>query len=471
MVENTAYPKAGDILVEKYRVDRMLGEGGMGAVARATQLIMQMPVALKFMSPVFLNVDGAVERFIKEGQAAGRIRSEHVVQIFDVDLLESGAPYIAMECLDGVDLQAIIEQGGPLPVARAVHFVVQILRGLQSAHAVGIVHRDMKPSNCFVINRDGEVDFVKLLDFGISKVSQPGGVNLTATNSALGTPLYMAPEQASSPRDVDLRSDIYSVGVIAYELLTSVTPFTSESGELTEILFKLFTADVPPIRSRREDLPEALASVIHKALSRNPAERFVNAAEFAEALRPFASQGTCAYIDKMQTFVPPKLETAGPSDAPAAMLRKIEARKSAQPAATARQQAAVAATQPVQTPDLKGATKMIPASVAPQALPAAPPKRNGVLIGIAVAGGIIVLGAALKIATQKPTTTIVPEPPSAAVVPVVPAAALTLATTAPAVSLGVEAPRLDSDRKPVRLPALVPSTSTSGRLPDKTNLH
>jgi eukaryotic-like serine/threonine-protein kinase len=466
MIENTAYPKAGDVLVEKYRVDRMLGEGGMGAVARATQLIMQMPVALKFMSPMFLNVDGAVERFIKEGQAAGRIRSEHVVQIFDVDLLESGAPYIAMECLDGVDLQNIIERGGPLPVARAVHFVVQILRGLQSAHAVGIVHRDMKPSNCFVINRDGEVDFVKLLDFGISKVSQPaGGVNLTATNSALGTPLYMAPEQASSPRDVDQRSDIYSVGVIAYEMLTGVTPFTSESGELTEILFKLFTADVPPIRDRRQDLPEALATVIHKALSRKPAERFENAAAFAEALRPFAAPETCAYIDKMQSFVPPKLEAAGPSDAPAAMLRKIEARKSAIPAATARQVAAVAATQPVHVPDLQGATKMIPASVAPQALAVAPPKRNGVMIGIAVAGAIIVIGAAVEIAIEKPTATIAPEAPIVTVVPpqVVPTASLTLAPTAPEVSLGIQPVALSSNTTLPTHSAVVGSPDAVGK--------
>jgi serine/threonine-protein kinase len=317
----TGYPVAGEVVSGKYRIDRVLGEGGMGAVVRATHLITRVPVALKFMSPQFMRIEGAVERFLKEGEAAGRIRSEHVVQIYDVDKLKGGAPYIAMECLDGRDLQQLIEAAGGqgLPVTRTITLMMQVLRGLQAAHAVGIVHRDMKPSNCFAITRDGEPDFVKLLDFGISKVSQPGQAGLTKTNSALGTPLYMAPEQASSPRGVDHRCDIYSAGVILYEMLCGETPFTSESGELTEILFKLFTADIPPLQERRPDLPAELCEVVHQALRRDPAERISSALAFAEALAPFGDARAQGLLEKMRNYMPPSLDETDMGDHTAAI--------------------------------------------------------------------------------------------------------------------------------------------------------
>src|SRR6478609_7991829 len=196
-----SYPQAGEVIDGKYQVERILGEGGMGAVARATHLLRRAPVALKFMSPMVLSFPGAVDRFLNEGVAASQIDSENVVKVFDVGKLASGAPYLVMECLEGRDLsELLLAEGSPglTDLPRAVHFVLQALRGLQVAHEAGIVHRDMKPSNCFVIDKDGEPDFVKLLDFGISKVQQPGGGSLTQTNSALGTPLYMSPEQAKS---------------------------------------------------------------------------------------------------------------------------------------------------------------------------------------------------------------------------------------------------------------------------------
>jgi eukaryotic-like serine/threonine-protein kinase len=303
------YPEPGTVLGGKYRIERLLGEGGMGAVARAQHLLTRAPCALKFMNPEYMNLPGAVERFLKEGQAAARIRSDHVVQIYDVDKLPDGAPYIAMECLDGADLDSIIEhQGsGGLPVARAVHFTIQILRALQAAHGVGIVHRDVKPGNCFVVAKDGEVDFVKLLDFGISKVSQPGQASLTQTNSALGTPLYMSPEQASAPKEVDTRSDLYSAGVILFELLTGATPFAAESGELTELLFKIFTAEVPSPRVRNPNVPEALAAVVLHALARKPDSRYQSALEFVDALAPFADARSALSVARVRAYVPPDL--------------------------------------------------------------------------------------------------------------------------------------------------------------------
>jgi len=317
------YPAEGEVLDGKYRVEKLLGEGGMGAVAKATHLIRRAPVALKFMSPAVLALQGAVERFVNEGVAASQIDSDHVVKVFDVGRMPTGAPYLVMEFLDGCDLsQLLARMGGRLDVPRTVHFALQILRALQTAHASGIIHRDMKPSNCFVIDKDGEPDFVKLVDFGISKVRSDDATgrqaNLTRTNSALGTPLYMSPEQARSPRDVDTRADLYSVGAIMYELLSGRTPYTADSGEYTEILFKIFTTDPEPIHTMRPDLPEGLAVAIHRALARDPNQRYSSASEMAEALVPYADDRSANVIARLRggrgrSIVPPSQLPPGTS--------------------------------------------------------------------------------------------------------------------------------------------------------------
>jgi serine/threonine-protein kinase len=311
------YPSPGEVIDGKYQIDKILGEGGMGCVARAYHTILRKAVAVKFMNPMFMSIDGAVQRFINEGVASGRIKSDHVVPVNESGKLPSGAPYLVMECLHGLDLADLLARDGSpgLPTARALHFTLQILRGLQAAHAAGIIHRDMKPSNCFVVNNDGEDDFIKILDFGISKVAQPGqSASLTQTNSALGTPLYMSPEQARSPRDVDGRSDIYSVGVILYEMLTGHTPFFSDSGEFTEILFKLFTADPPPVKSTRPDLPDALAAAVHKALAREPANRFESPAAMVDALAPFADERSKLLVARIRAFKPEQARSLPPPE-------------------------------------------------------------------------------------------------------------------------------------------------------------
>jgi serine/threonine-protein kinase len=424
------YPSPGEVLDGKYRVESIVGEGGMGAVAKATHLLRRAPVALKFMSAALLSLPGAVERFVNEGVAASQIDSDHVVRIFDVCRLPSGAPFLVMEFLDGRDLGQVLAIEGPrLPVARALYFTLQILRALQTAHAAGIIHRDMKPSNCFVIEKDGDPDFVKLVDFGISKVrsaDEAPAPALTRTNSALGTPLYMSPEQARSPRDVDARTDLYSVGAILYEMLCGRTPYTSESGEFTEILFKIFTTEPEPIRSRVPDVPEGLAEAVHRALQRDREARYASAAEMAEALAPFAdarSHDIAARIRaaRGRSLLPPGSRSVPPASAvsPPPPVAAVDARSEA--------------------PAEGGRAPRVPTHVGVTRESGSPPATSRTTL--AIAGSIaLVLAAATAVAVSRgghvpasssgsegpaassPPPAPVPEPPSAPLTTLAPSA-------------------------------------------------
>jgi serine/threonine-protein kinase len=285
------YLKPGTLIEDKFEVRRLLGKGAMGAVVEATHLLRRAPVALKFMGPHMLELPGVVERFLNEGVAASRINSEHVVKVLDVSKLPTGEPYLVMEYLEGEDLAQLLEREGKrgLPdVARAVHFILQVLRGLQVAHQAGIVHRDLKPANCFVVNRDGEPDFIKIVDFGISKVQQAEGeLILTQEGSTMGTPLYVSLEQARDAANVDARSDLYSVAVILYELLAGHTPFMPKT--MPELFIQLATV-TPKSLDLIRDLPPGLADVVQKGLEKQRESRFQSTAEMAAALAPYADE-------------------------------------------------------------------------------------------------------------------------------------------------------------------------------------
>jgi hypothetical protein len=413
------YPQPGDVLDGKYRVERMLGEGGMGAVAKATHLLRRAPVALKFMSPAIVAFPNAVERFVNEGVAASQIESDHVVKVFDVGQLPSGAPYLVMEFLDGQDLaQLLVAEGPRFEAPRAVHFTLQILRALQTAHAAGIVHRDMKPSNCFVIEKDGERDFVKLVDFGISKLRTPddaggtGAPNLTRTNSALGTPLYMSPEQARSPRDVDNRTDLYSVGAILYEMLGGRTPYTCETGEYTEILFKIFTMEPEPLHEASPGVPPALADAVHRALARDREARFSTAAEMAEALGPFADARSAEILMRIRNI---RGRSLVPASVRAMTPVAPEARVRADEAAAAHTYAIAANGEALRAPRIPTDVGMTRESVT-----SPPParRRGGVA---ALLGGIVALatagGAVFVLRSREPSGETVPPARTTASIP------------------------------------------------------
>ena len=296
-----AYPSPGEILDEKYEIREVLGTGAMGAVVRAHHVLRKAPVALKFVSPDIVEKRGVVDRFLNEAVAASKIDSEHVVKVFDVSKLPNGAPYMVMEFLEGEDLSHLLRRHGHGldEIPRAVHMALQILRGLGVAHAAKIVHRDMKPANCFVTGKDGDPDFIKIVDFGISKLREEGGLDITQAGSALGTPLYMSPEQARNPKDVDARSDLYAVAAILFELLSGRPPFVPESGTISELFVMLGTEDPPSLEEARDDLPPGLWDVVRRGLEKKPETRYQTAAEMAEALAPFADERSDYVLAKM----------------------------------------------------------------------------------------------------------------------------------------------------------------------------
>ena len=277
-------PKADDVIAGKYHVVRMLGEGGMGVVYEAVHKRLRQRVAIKMILPRLLKATDFVARFEREARAASQIRGPNVARVIDVDVLPNGVPYMVMEYLEGNDLSAELRNRGRLPIAEAVGFVLDACTAMHEAHSMGIIHRDLKPSNLFVCGEGGR-RIVKVLDFGISKMTMDSDPNVTATQTTIGTPLYMSPEQVRSAKHVDGRSDIWSLGVILYELIAGRPPF---EGGPTAVAAAI-VADVPtPLATLRTEVPVALDAAVMKALTKDMKGRHTTIREFADALRPFA---------------------------------------------------------------------------------------------------------------------------------------------------------------------------------------
>jgi serine/threonine-protein kinase len=271
----------GHVFLGKYRVEEILGVGGMGVVTKCLHMQLGELVAIKMLRKDVLDDRDAVERFMREAQAAARLRSEYVARVIDVGRFESNVPYMIMEFLDGHDLGELIEERGCLPVPWAAEMMLQAAEALTEAHSIGIVHRDVKPSNLFVTWRPDGSALVKVLDFGIARAPIGTDLKLTQTQSLLGTPAYMSPEQMRSARMVDARSDIWSLGTVMYELIEGRRPFEAES--FSEMCVKV-AVDAPlPMHNA----PPALQQVVMRCLAKSPEQRFANMAELGNALRPF----------------------------------------------------------------------------------------------------------------------------------------------------------------------------------------
>ena len=292
-VPDGAGPRPGQVLAGKYRVERVLGAGGMGIVVAARNIQLDAPVALKFMTDEGLADHALVHRFLREARATARLRGEHVVRVSDVGELESGAPYMVMEHLQGQDLGALLASLGPPPVSSAVEYAIQACEGLEEAHRAGIVHRDIKPSNLFLTRRPNGTPCIKILDFGISKsvtmLQASEFLHSTSDHAVFGTPLYMAPEQMRAARDVDGRADLWSLGASLYELLSGAAPFPAES--IVALAYRIANEAPPPLRGRRPEIPEGLERAVLRCLARERDLRFPDARSLALELAPYRAQG------------------------------------------------------------------------------------------------------------------------------------------------------------------------------------
>jgi serine/threonine protein kinase len=277
----------GQVIGERYRVGTLIGRGGMGVVCAATHVGLDVPVAIKFIRTDLKDNSEFVQRFLNEARRAAVLKSEHVARVHDVGQLESGDLYLVMERLEGFSLDAHIREQSPLPQAVAVDFVLQACDGLSEAHAAGIVHRDIKPENLFLARRGDGKHTLKILDFGISKQTTDAPSSLTNSNHSLGSPWYMSPEQMVDTSSVDHRADIWSLGVVLFELLTGTRPF--EGSSIPEVCAGVLTVPTPAPRERRPEIQPELEAIVLRCLAKNPDDRYANVSALGADLKPFAA--------------------------------------------------------------------------------------------------------------------------------------------------------------------------------------
>jgi eukaryotic-like serine/threonine-protein kinase len=378
--------QVGDVLAGKYRIERILGAGGMGVVVAVHHLHLDQRFALKLMLPELLASEEAVTRFMREARLAAKIKSDHVVRVSDVDSLESGAPYIVMELLEGRDLAALLRDKRVLPIEDAVDLVLQVCEVAAEAHGLGIVHRDLKPSNLFVTQAAEGRLFVKVLDFGISKVTRPGApasaMDMTKSATSMGSPFYMSPEQMQSARDVDGRTDIWALGTILYELVTGRVPFGGATP--IEVALKIAAQQPPPLRTLRPDAPPGIEVIVLKCLEKDASRRFGNIAELASALAEFAPARSRVSLGRIAWTQPTTAALRTPVAPPnrSALKGSLAAHPSTEPATIAVvPDAAKHESAGVTAPRAWGTTM--------------PPKRGGRTAAMVAVAGVVAVAAGL----------------------------------------------------------------------------
>jgi serine/threonine-protein kinase len=365
----------GTVLLGKYCVERVIGVGGMGAVVAARHLQLEERVAIKFLLPAMLEDPETVQRFLREARAAIKIRGEHCVRVLDVGTLHSGAPYMVMEYLEGQDLARVLEQLGQLPIVDAVDWVLQAAEALAEAHAMGIVHRDLKPANLFLTRRADGTASVKVLDFGISKQTAAGPeASVTRSQTVLGSPRYMSPEQMRSTRDVDARADIWALGAVVHELIAGQPPFDAET--MTALCAAILQDPPNSLRAKRPEAPAQLEVAILGALEKDRVRRYPTVAALASALAPFGTAAAGASAARIGRI----LGVGAPTSSPISGSPEWEsafAAGSTGPPATAQ----------------SGGTNGGAVSDARNR------RSTGMVLAVVAAGGIVALAAAMGLAT------------------------------------------------------------------------
>ena len=407
-------PANGDVIAEKYRVERVVGSGGMGVVVAATHLQLGQEVAIKILTADASRRAEATARFLREGRAAAALHSDHVVRIHDVGTLETGAPYMVMELLRGHDLAEYLARHKRLPIGEAARLIIQACDAIADAHDHGVVHRDLKPSNLFLTQRSDCTPQVKVLDFGISKSLPREGRSaydgtLTATRTVMGSPAYMSPEQVRDTRAVDHRSDVWSLGIILYELVAGGPPFEADT---LPAVCAAIAADPPrPLSEHRPEIPPGLEAVVDCCLEKDPARRFQSVRDLAVALKPFACRGDAPLATaEGGGSVPPR-------DADSAVATLAAAGVQAAPAGNGAPAAAAALSEGAPSsggtePTLVSARPPVTLTAAATTTPSALPRRRAVLLGstlmaaAALAGAVWVMRSAPE--AQAPSATAAP---------------------------------------------------------------
>lgn len=283
-LETTGDSLLGQVLAGKYRMDERINEGGMGAVYRGTHVLMDKTVAVKVLRPALAADEKIVARFSREARAASRISHPHALSVTDFGESEDGVVFLVMEYLDGKTLKEIIKEEGPMPLPRVVEIIRQVGGALDAAHGQGVVHRDLKSENIMLLKSAGP-DYAKVLDFGIAKITEPSGTydpGLTAPDLVIGTPQYMSPEQCSQASEIDARSDLYSLGVIIYEMLVGHVPFTGQSP--TAIMMKHLQDEAPSVLNERPDLPSEVGRVVQRAMAKSKDDRYQRVGDLVDEL-------------------------------------------------------------------------------------------------------------------------------------------------------------------------------------------
>jgi serine/threonine-protein kinase len=451
----------GTVVNGKYRLTRLLGDGGMGSVYDAQHVVLGTRVAIKVLHPDLARSAGLVERFLQEARVAAQIRSPHVVQVTDVDRTADGHAYIVMELLEGEPLSGVLDRQRKLPIAIACDYTLQILQALEAAHALGVIHRDLKPENVFVTFAGGR-PVLKLIDFGIAKARriEPGQKNLTIAGVVMGTAEYMAPEQARSADKVDARADVYAAGVMLYEMIAGARPVQGDDARV--VALRVEQGHVTPLVQVAPEVPREIAGLVHRAMAPRPEMRFASATEMRLALERAKTPGAPAPVP--QGFGtqagPAHGGTRNDAGAPAPLVAREVQEADAPPVHT------------VRAPPIASALAAHPA-YGGAALPAGPetgngPRRRGKGSVVALVAIPVLLGAGAVAAlvasgtfSSTPSPLALPSPPSRADESEEDASRSIAATATQVAQPGSDVPKLvPTVRAPSSIPLARPVSST-----------